>query len=68
MSLHRNSTRARVPVYRLHMGSGQAVVTIEGRDIYLGTHGTDAILARSFASTTPQLSNEPGTTRIQNLI
>jgi hypothetical protein len=31
-----------VPKYRKHRASGQAVVTIGGRDIYLGPHGTKA--------------------------
>ena len=31
-----------VPKYRKHRGSGQAVVTIAGRDHYLGPHGTKA--------------------------
>jgi integrase len=30
---------ARTPSYRLHRPSGQAVVTLNGRDIYLGKHG-----------------------------
>lgn len=30
----------RVPSYRLHRPSGQAVVTLSGRDYYLGTHGS----------------------------
>lgn len=29
-----------VPKYRLHKGSGQALVTINGHDYYLGKHGT----------------------------
>jgi integrase len=29
------------PSYRLHKGSGQAVVTLSGKDIYLGVHGTE---------------------------
>lgn len=29
-----------VPSYRLHKASGQAVVTLDGRDHYLGRHGT----------------------------
>src|SRR5215217_651349 len=29
-----------VPSYRLHKPSGQAVVTLGGRDLYLGKHGT----------------------------
>ena len=28
------------PKYRLHKGTGQAIVTIDGRDIYLGKHGS----------------------------
>jgi integrase len=29
-----------VPKYRRHRGSGQAVVTLAGREVYLGRHGT----------------------------
>jgi hypothetical protein len=32
----------RPPAYRRHKRSGQAVVTIDGRDLYLGKHGTAA--------------------------
>ncbi|MFN8828198.1 MAG: hypothetical protein ACK501_24790 [Planctomycetota bacterium] len=32
--------RAAFPAYCLHKGTGQAVVTIDGRDHYLGQHGT----------------------------
>lgn len=32
----------RTPSYRLHRATGQAVVTIQGRDYYLGQHGTEA--------------------------
>lgn len=31
----------RLPSYRLHRASGQAVVTLNGRDIYLGLHNTE---------------------------
>ena len=31
----------RVPHYRLHKHSGQAIVTLSGVDHYLGPHGTD---------------------------
>jgi hypothetical protein len=31
---------SRDPKYRLHHPTGQAVVTIDQRDIYLGKHGT----------------------------
>ena len=30
-----------LPKYRRHKASGQAVVTLDGRDFYLGPHGTD---------------------------
>src|SRR4051812_19344652 len=30
----------RTPRYRLHKPSGQAVVTLNGRDFYLGKHGS----------------------------
>lgn len=32
----------RIPSYRRHKPTGQAVVTIGGRDIYLGKHNTAA--------------------------
>jgi integrase len=32
----------RLPKYRKHKGSGQAVVTLNGQDYYLGVHGTAA--------------------------
>ena len=32
----------KVPSYRRHKPTGQAVVTLNGRDIYLGRHGTQA--------------------------
>ena len=31
-----------MPKYRKHRASGQAIVTIEGRDFYLGPHATKA--------------------------
>ncbi len=30
------------PTYRKHRATGQAVVTLDGRDFYLGPHGTKA--------------------------
>jgi len=30
------------PKYRKHWASGQAIVTLDGRDFYLGPHGTRA--------------------------
>jgi hypothetical protein len=33
---------SRLPSYRLHKPSGQAVVTLNGKDHYLGPHGTEA--------------------------
>lgn len=38
---HRDK-KPRIPSYRLHKPSGQAVVTLSGRDFYLGTHGSMA--------------------------
>lgn len=35
------SVSCRVPKYRLHKGSGQALVQINGERIYLGKYGTD---------------------------
>lgn len=35
-----NNKKPTVPSYRLHKASGQAVVTLEARDHYLGKHGT----------------------------
>jgi len=35
----------RPPQYRPHKPSGQAVVTLDGRDVYLGKHGSPAGLA-----------------------
>ena len=32
----------RIPSYRLHKASGQAVVTLNGRDHYLGPHNTES--------------------------
>lgn len=34
--------KLRTPSYRLHRPSGQAVVTLNGRDVYLGVYGTQA--------------------------
>lgn len=36
--------KRRVPAYRLHNPTGQAVVTLNGRDVYLGKHNTPASL------------------------
>lgn len=36
------STSSRTPSYRRHRASGQAVVTLHGRDHYLGKYGTAA--------------------------
>lgn len=39
---HNRNNLGRIPGYRLHKASGQAVVTLNGRDIYLGAHNTEA--------------------------
>lgn len=43
----RNLTGVRVPKYRLHRPSGQAVVTLAQRDHYLGAHGSEASKAEA---------------------
>ena len=40
MSSKQTKRRKRIPSYRLHKASGQAMVTLDGKDFYLGTHGT----------------------------
>ena len=42
----RTSRSPRIPKFRLHMASGQAVVTLSGRDVYLGKHGSEESHAR----------------------
>lgn len=37
-----SQTTGRIPKYSKHRASGQAVVTLDGRDFYLGPHGTAA--------------------------
>src|SRR5690242_6397970 len=37
-----NARSRRVPSYRLHKPTGQAVVRLNGHDHYLGRHGTEA--------------------------
>jgi len=43
--LHVPKLTQSAPKYRLHRPSGQAVVTINGRQIYLGPHGSKASTA-----------------------
>ena len=40
MEPHMSARSQQVPSYRLHKASGQAVVTLCGRDLYLGPHGS----------------------------
>jgi integrase len=62
------STKARKnPAYRLHRPTGQAVVRLDGRDFYLGKHGTDAsreayrrTVAGWLVTPHPGASNTPG--------
>jgi hypothetical protein len=49
------------PKYRHHRGTGQAVVTIGGKDFYLGKHGT----AASKASYARLISERVATGRIE---
>lgn len=66
-----------VPKYRKHRASGQAVVTIYGRDHYLGPHGTktskveyDRLIAEFLAAgrrPTPSVVDSPETTVVEIL-
>ena len=40
MARRKNSRGSTTPKYRLHKSSGKAVVSIHGKDHYLGQHGT----------------------------
>src|SRR5271157_4805859 len=57
MSNRANSTRP--PSYRLHKASGQAVVTIDRKDRYLGVHGTAESRLRYERLITAWLQGEP---------
>ncbi len=41
-----SNRKPRTPSYRYHKPSGQAVVTLNGRDFYLCTYGSDASRSR----------------------
>lgn len=41
-----NHQRERIPSYRFHKASGQAIVTLDGRDHYLGAHESDESRAK----------------------
>ena len=47
----------KLPSYRLHKPSGQAVVTINGRDIYLGRHDTSESRAEYDRTTAEYLAH-----------
>ncbi len=57
MSNKTNSTRP--PSYRLHKASGQAVVTIDRKDRYLGVHGTPESRLRYERLITAWMQGEP---------
>ena len=62
--------RQSLPKYRKHRASGQAVVTLSGRDCYLGPHGTKASRLeydRLIAEWLQQGRNLPGDTREHEL-
>ena len=66
-----NSSSLRVPSYRRHKPTGQAVVTINGQDIYLGKWNTAASRAEydrliaEFLANGRQLRNESDTTVVE---
>ncbi len=47
-----------VPKYRKHRASGQAVVTLNGRDFYLGPHNTKASRLEYDRLTSEWLAND----------
>src|SRR5262245_53790955 len=68
---------SRTPSYRHHKPSGQAVVTLGGRDIYLGRHGTpesrtayDRLIAEWLQQGRPQVARPGpgGDTTINELV
>ena len=70
----RGRPRSAIPAYRLHKRSGQAVVTVASRDIYLGRHGSEEsrrrygeIIAQVAAgrplASAPSSSDDPQTLR-----
>lgn len=67
--------RLRMPKYRLHRPSGRAVVTIAGRDHYLGTYGSyesraayDRLVAEWLARGRPRFEPAPGPTLTVNAV
>ena len=67
--------RHKNPSYRLHKATGQAVVTLDGRDVYLGRHGTpgskaeyDRIIAEWLAGGRGRPGHAPGDLTVSELI
>ncbi|MCA9102213.1 MAG: hypothetical protein KDA63_13715, partial [Planctomycetales bacterium] len=56
----------RTPKYRLHKGSGQALVQIGGRRIYLGKHGTEESKQRYRRLVADWLRGRPAPTTTSN--
>ena len=50
-------TRKKLPSYRLHKSTGQAIVTLNGRTFYLGHHGSTASRRRYGERTAEWLAN-----------
>ena len=59
---------ARIPKYRLHKPSGLAVVRLNGRDIYLGQHGTEESRQRYEQVIAEWLSNHRQLTERRELL
>src|SRR4051812_13000946 len=69
-----NRRKSRTPSYRRHAASGQARVTINGRDVYLGPHGSaasranyDRVIAEWLANGR-QVEPQPDGLTVSNLI
>jgi integrase len=67
----------RIPAYRLHRKSGQAIVTLNGRDHYLGPHGTEVSRAEydrlvtewlAHGRCTRQAANSPQAINVSHVI
>ena len=65
----------RTPSYRLHKPSGQAVVTLDGHDVYLGKHDTpqsrqeyDRLVAEWLANSRRWPSSDLAEAALQQLV
>lgn len=62
-----NVSSLKVPPYRLHKPSGRAVVTIEGRQVYLGKYDT-AVSRENYRRTVAEYLERGGRSNDQQFI